>query len=415
MWLVFFSMWLVWVLGIILFLRVLQRIYFLLFGYHFKPLHSSVETQPSPHSSCSKSTPAVDLNMQLLALFKRHDIPVIHHTIVSSQDNAPLHIRILGQIGEKKRYILLANGVGTDLFMWLPILEACLNKDSSFFEAFTFIVPSYRGLFSHIHNEEEDKTTNVKVTMDLCMEDTLQVMAHFHIPSYEAIMGWSTGAQLAITLCARHPNAANRLILLNPSTGHTLHTALQPLIPLPSSMGNLIAKALVFTLGSLIPLCNTPLWKHLKVIAEGPVFRVMLEVLAFMGGFPPYQPIFFHQYMFDAFSCRAHTKALLNLIISLDAACPPQALTLSHDTLIISGVKKKKSQFHFSFVNYTVSLLGLMDFMTGVYHSTKLASGFKNSKHVMFTMGSHFLLIEWPEIIANEIVIFLRKDDNKKS
>jgi hypothetical protein len=47
-------------------------------------------------------------------------------------------------------------------------------------------------------------------------------------------------------------------------------------------------------------------------------FRLSLELLAFFGGFPPEQPVYFHEYMRDAFSTREHTEGLLNLILALD-------------------------------------------------------------------------------------------------
>jgi hypothetical protein len=42
--------------------------------------------------------------------------------------------------------------------------------------------------------------------------------------------------------------------------------------------------------------------------------------------------------------------------------------------------------------------------MTGVYHGWDLERGMKNSKHVIFTMGSHFVLLEWPDLVAEEII-----------
>ena len=50
-----------------------------------------------------------------------------------------------------------------------------------------------------------------------------------------------------------------------------------------------------------------------------------------------------------------------------------------------------------------------MDNMTGIYHSTRLAKGLKRCKHIMFSMGSHFVLIEWPQTIAKELVMLLRR------
>ena len=305
----------------------------------------------------------------------------------SEADGTPLQVRRLG-LGDK--HVLLLNGVGTDLFMWLPILESCLTLHPGLFTEFTFIVPSYRGLFTF----DNEQKVEVEVTMDLCERDVLQIMRHFNISRYDTIIGWSTGAQLALTCCAHHPDIANKLFLLNPSLGQTLHTVFQTLLPLPRSLGRLISRTIIALLRFIVPLCRTSLWPILKSIAESFVFRLALEALSFFGGFPDYQPVYFHQYMFDVFSCPTHTMALLNLIVSLDEKCPAGARSLDHHTVVVSG---------------------LMDCMTGIYHSTRLARELRHCRHVMFTMGSHFVLIEWPQTIAKELMILLRQSAERKT
>jgi pimeloyl-ACP methyl ester carboxylesterase len=292
----------------------------------------------------------------------------------------PLQIK---KVGQGSKYVLLANGVGTDLFMWLPIFECAVAAYPALFADYTFIIPSYRGLFTH----DTARPMEVEVTMDNCIGDTLLIMKHFGIKQYHTIIGWSTGAQLAMTCCAEHPEVTQQLFLLNPSTGRTLHTVLQPLVPLPAFMGSVVSWVVRSALKSLIPLCYTSLWPVLKRVAESSFFRLFLEGLAFFGGFPHHQPVYFHQYMFDVFSCPTHTMALLNLIVSLDAPCPPKALTLKHNIVIISG---------------------LMDFMTGIYHSMQLTRSFPRCRQVMFTMGSHFVLIEWPQLVAEELAALLK-------
>lgn len=227
--------------------------------------------------------------------------------------------------------------------------------------------------------------------MSNCVADTLDVMRHFHIATYSVFIGWSTGAQLALTCLATHPKVATKLLLLNPSTGRTLHTVLQPLIPLPAVLGSLVSRIITWALRSLVPIVRTPLWLTLKSVAESTFFLAVLEVLAFAGGFPYCQPAFFHQYMFDTFSSRAHTMALLNLIVALDEDVPLAGLTLPNETVIVSGA---------------------MDFMTGVYHSWALVASLPSVKHVCFTMGSHFVLIEWPALVAEELVALLRTNDH---
>jgi len=198
------------------------------------------------------------------------------------------------------------------------------------------------------------------------------------------------GAQTAITTLASRPALASKLFLLNPSSGLTLHTVLQSFVPLPSFVGTRLSRAARYVIGSLLrPLIPTRVWDLLQTLAFSTLFRACLEAGSFLGGSPPEQGAYFHTYMRDVFATRNQTRGLLDLILALDSPVPPAGKTLPHRTTIVSGVP---------------------DFMTGVYHSTALASSMPNSRHVPYSMGSHFLLLEWPELVARDLIDLIRAD-----
>jgi len=138
-------------------------------------------------------------------------------------------------------------------------------------------------------------------------------------------------------------------------------------------------------------LIATDAWITLQAVAYSSFFRIILECLAFFGGFPPEQPTFFHEYMRDVFRYRAHTRGLLNLILSLDAEEPA---IISGSALTVPPPKTLIVDCYF-------------DFITGVYLGERLAKQMPHSRRVTFSMGSHFVLLEWPELIAREIVTFI--------
>lgn len=192
------------------------------------------------------------------------------------------------------------------------------------------------------------------------------------------------GAQTAITALATHTQITSKLLLLNPSSGQTLHSVLQCFVPLPMTIGRHAAAGIRYLITqTLRPLIPTTVWPMLQAFAFSPLFRILLELGSFFGGSPPEQGAYFHCYMRDVFETRHQTRGLLDLIVALDSPVPAAGLRLKNKTMIISG---------------------LPDIMTGVYHSTRLASSMSDSTHVMFTMGSHFLLIEWPELVAVEVL-----------
>lgn len=349
------------VLFVVIFLlfRIVQRMYFYLinprslsFGFRFFP------------------------SQKMKLFIESKKLKLSEHSFISSRDGINICYKLLGK---GKKMILLANGVGTNFNMWLPVFQCLYSLYPPCFDDITIVAPAYRGLFG---------TQLADITMDNCIEDMKELMTHLKLKSFDTIIGWSMGAQLAISFCAQSPKVTKKLFLLNPSTGKTLHTALQPIVPLPHVVGRILSKTIKKLISLVLPVCDTYIWDVLRRFAVSDSFFYLLTISAFLGGFPPEQPSYFHDYVRDLFASRERTKNLLNLIVALDSPCPPGSTNLKHVTIIASGIP---------------------DIMTGVYHSNLLAKQMTYSKHVAFTMGSHFLLIEWPLEIAKLILELINK------
>lgn len=343
-----------------IFIRVVHRLYYLFMGHvHLAPSYSPRKALDS--------------------LLAESGISVSSHEI-KSNDGTTLRYR---RVGRGKKIFLLANGVGTDFFMWFPAIRGVLRTRSTIFDEISLLVPNYRGLFEP--NDDRFETSEVSITVKECVEDIETIMKHCKVVHLEGLIGWSTGAQVGLEFAAKCPEKVSRLFLFNPSCGETLHTALQPFCPLPKPLGNMISRRMTSFIVYLKTLIPQPLWNRLKKFNDSFAFFAILSVFAFIGGFPPEQPSFFHEYMKDAFKTRSQTRALLDLILSLDEPMSAKCFGLEHPTTILSGFP---------------------DFLTGVYHSQRLAKTLKNSTHVPFTMGSHFLLIEFPYDVSEQLVKF---------
>eukprot|EP01041_Mallomonas_annulata_P010519 gene10519-21938_t len=303
----------------------------------------------------------------------------IEQSFKCSHDGTTISYR---RIGNGPRVVLLANGVGTNFFMWLPALRTMHYLYPNLFNEITLIAPYYRGLFSKSSHPKND----IKVTMTNCVEDAHEVLSHCKCTKFDTIIGWSTGAQMALSLCTKYPHSTDRLFLLNPSVGKTLHTVFQPIHPLPSFIGISLSKVLHTAIQLVRPLCDLTLWKYIRIAAISNIFYCILIVFAFLGGAPPEQPDYFYEYICDLFSTPSHTKHLLDLILALDADSPPGATKLPQKSIIVSGYP---------------------DFITGVYHSNLLAKEMPHAKHTVFTMGSHFVILEWPNEVAKLILELL--------
>lgn len=134
-----------------LFLRILQRIYYLLKG------HCHLWNY-SPRAEIAK-------------LWRRENIRVVECCAQSSSDGTIIHYQ---RIGSGEKVILHSNGVGTDFFLWLNFLQHLLQLDPHFFEKYTILAATHRGLFV----PDKRKNKRVNVTLQNCATDVQDVMRH---------------------------------------------------------------------------------------------------------------------------------------------------------------------------------------------------------------------------------------------
>ena len=113
---------------VLMVIRVMQRMYFVARG-HSHYLFTSFDPPKA-----------------LYTFFKDEGISCLEHEF-NARDGVRLKYR---RVGTGKKLVLLANGVGTDLYMWLPMFKAMFSQNQKMFEGeqgITLIAPSYRGLF----------------------------------------------------------------------------------------------------------------------------------------------------------------------------------------------------------------------------------------------------------------------------
>ena len=372
----------------LLILRIVQRLWYTYNGVDRKFKVSSSTLQGQHGIFEWRFDPRSDLESWL----KHHDINWQCHTFKTS-DGVTIEYRRIGRGGSRpQRVIYLCNGVGTNLNMWLPVFMHLLSKSSEggdsvdFFSNMTIIAPSYRGLFG------SQSDSPVRVTFDNCVRDINEVLEHAEVKRVSCMIGWSTGAQIILKYVQINPNIAEKLFLLNPACGQALHTVFQPVIPLPGFMGKCMSLSLNWVITTLRPVCQSQIWNLIKEVAVSDALFVGLTVFAFACGFPPEQPSYFMAYIEDTFASRYHTQHLLDLITGLDTPLSSAARCHPHRTTIVTG---------------------LTDVMTGCYHGESLALSMRNQQYKVMLMGSHFLLIEFPDEVA-QLILDLMSDELKR-
>lgn len=173
----------IWLSIILVLVRTLHRIYYFLTGHVFYFSYSPKNALNKFISICCKSSHCRDT-------FVTHDGVIIEYY----------------RLGSGKQTICLLNGVGTGFFMWLPVLKQMLKWKPDLFETYTLYVPSYRGLFGSTEkSKSKSKNGNgitveyIDIKVELCVKDFECFLKHLNMPGFDAIIGWSTGAQVALS------------------------------------------------------------------------------------------------------------------------------------------------------------------------------------------------------------------------
>ncbi|MFC1889506.1 alpha/beta fold hydrolase [Thermodesulfobacteriota bacterium] len=275
-------------------------------------------------------------------------------------------------IGDKGPAIMLASGLGGRLYIWEPLLE-------TFSGSHRLITWDYRGIF------ESDAPRRVRrLAVGNHAEDACRVMEAEGI-SRAVFIGWSMGVQVSLEFSSLYPDRVDKLVLINGTHGHAFSTGLQPLFRIPW-----LQKILHEGIDWLLP--RKDLQNLLASLGTSTLNR---EIIG--GGYArlrrqPRIKALYSQYMEDIFG--TDFGNYLRLFQELDAHSVYHLLrNINHETLIISG---------------------LLDFLTPAYQSREMCRKLPNSRHICIAGGTHFVLVEYPDEVAERIAEFLSRkpEDN---
>lgn len=259
--------------------------------------------------------------------------------------------------------VLLCNGLGTNAHAW----PALLRPDCG------IRVVSWH----HRGTSGSDRPASGRVDMDSMIEDALAVMDDAGLAS-APVAGWSIGVTAAFVLAERHPERVQGLFAVAGVPGNTYGTMLAP-FRIPS----LVARHTMITLSRLGYVTNrfvAPLstklpwttWTAKAVQATGFIHpRADTEhVRLLLREFASNEPGWF-----------AHLA--LN--------------TADHARVSLSAVRVP-----------TVFIAGSWDILTGAGDMRSAAARIDGARFVELP-GSHFLMIEYPDLIHAELLAFVAR------
>jgi 3-oxoadipate enol-lactonase len=269
------------------------------------------------------------------------------------------------KLGNGGRTMMLGSGLGGRLYIWEPLLER-------FSDSWTFITWDYRGLY------ESDAPSRIRrLAVPNHAEDALRIMDAEGISS-AVFVGWSMGVQVALEFASLYPERVDSLVLLNGTHGHALSTGLQPMVRIPY-VQELLHEG--------IDWLNQKKGLQ-KLLGALGTSRLNTELIG--GGYARFrrQPrikALYRQYMKDIFA--TDFGNYLRLFQELDAHSAYHLLRhIPHRTLIICG---------------------LLDYMTPAYQSREMKRKMPNAEYMSIPMGTHFVLVEYPEKVTSRIARFL--------
>ena len=269
-------------------------------------------------------------------------------------------------LGEGKRAVLLANGLGGRLYVWEPLFQALRSE-------FKFVTWDYRGLFdSPLH-------AGGQLALHRHAEDALAILEAEKIDR-AVLIGWSMGVQVSLDLAASHPELVAGLVLLNGTYGHVLQTGFQPFFAIP-----FLPKRLHFLIELLRanPGISSTLAKIARVTEIPTLGFMSLTAGKHALGMRP----LLHRYFDDVLG--PSFPNYMRLFQELDAHSVYHLLPEIHaPTLVVSG--------H-------------LDMLTPSRQSFEIARRLPDAEHLPLWRASHFALQERPEIVVPKIRAFLEE------
>jgi len=294
------------------------------------------------------------------------------------------------KIGHGKKVILCGNGLGCSAIFAIPVMryfEQQENGDLNLLDECTIVSWDYRGLFTSSPGTENMLSPFFSVRDSA--EDARELLDFMGVKTAHAYIGYSTGVQVGLEFASMYPDRVEKLVLINGAHGQLLHSLLQPVFRIPC-LGDLFHRIII----------GLRSYDEYWFVAK----RVVLAMATFSATFVirPFCAIIQRDYELFAFNYfleffehgKTHSSNYLRYPHALDAHSSYHILhEISHPTLLITG---------------------MLDVLTPAYHSYEMCSRMPNAELQCFLMGTHFVLLEYPNEIGKRIYEFLKPPEYTK-
>lgn len=276
--------------------------------------------------------------------------------------------RIAYQVmGTGKKTIVLCNGLGGSVAVWAPFVDFFGKK-------YRFICWDYRGLFKSDPPLDEGRLTIADHAHDLfeiCRKEKVKKAV---------LVGWSMGVQVALEFYRHHLEVVQGLVLINGTSGYPFKTAL----------GNPLSRFLIPKINELMQRVGPALQPTIKPMANRFIdWKGFIQLISKLG--------LAHENLDSKIF-----KQVAKGIVSAD-------LHYYHENLRYLGEHDASDMLHTIKVP-TLVISSDQDLMTPLSTAHHMASKIPGSEFLIIPGGSHYALLEFPDVIHLRSQQFLKEN-----
>jgi pimeloyl-ACP methyl ester carboxylesterase len=262
------------------------------------------------------------------------------------------------RMGEKGRWVFLANGLGGNIKAWKHQLN--YFKDSV-----RLVTWDYRGLY------DSAQPAGGNYSIKDHVRDALMIMDHYEVED-AVVMGWSMGVQVALELYNQAPDRIKAIILLNGTNG-------KPLDDIFPRGKNFLKAALRHSAPKLNLLKG-----FASPLAQTKAIPAVMKTLGMVSG-------------------------SLDEEIFLDISREFIKLDFATYVEIFLELAKHDSRKIFPKINVpTLVMPGQKDFITPLWMGKEMAASIPGSELTVVPGASHYSCVEYPDVVNLRIERFLK-------
>lgn len=269
-------------------------------------------------------------------------------------------------IGQGKKIIVLCNGLGGTVVAWKPLYDALKDR-------YRFISWDYRGLFS------SDAPNDLsKLTIPDHIRDLQGLLEQENIPS-ALFFGWSMGVQVCLEAYRTLSKKFKAILLINGTSGS----------PFENALNSPLSKYILPKVNELASKLTAIIQPHIKPLAQRVIDgKSFVDIIVKLG--------------------LVHENINQEILKTVGKEMMSTDLTMYHE--IMKHLSEHDAMDLLPNIKVpTLMLAGEKDVLTPMKAAEKIINTIPKAELFVVPGGSHYSLLEFPEIIIPRIEQFLKE------